>query len=100
MVADQIETLQEKLNWHWRNSMRPIRFFAFDARAAATLPLLFVYARLSTLLLTIVVLILFRYLERKGLTVPAALRASRSWINGRDRPGWLAVQRKRFADYG
>ncbi len=33
-AAEELENLQEKMNWHWRNSMRVVRFFAFDARAA------------------------------------------------------------------
>ena len=39
-AAQEVENLQEKMNWHWRNSMRVIRFFTFDARAALPLPLL------------------------------------------------------------
>ena len=78
--------------------MRPVRFLAFDARAALPLPLLLVYARLSTLILTIVTLMAFRHLERKGLTFPAAMRSLRSWIVGKDRPGWVKVQQKKFID--
>lgn len=100
MAAEQLENLQEKMNWHWRNSMRTVRFLAFDARAALPLPLLLVYARTSTLLLTIVFLAVFRYLERKGLTFPAALRNLRSWIVGKDRPGWVKAQNKKFIDFG
>ena len=28
------DTIEERENWHWRNSMRPVRFFMMDARAA------------------------------------------------------------------
>lgn len=100
MAAEQLENLQEKMNWHWRNSMRTVRFLGFDARAALPLPLLLVYARLSTIILTIMVLVLFRYLERKGLTFPAALRTLRSTIIGNDRPGWIKAENKKFLDYG
>ncbi len=100
MAAEQIDNIQEKLNWHWRNSMRTVRFLAFDARAAMPIPLLLIYARLSTLLLTIASLLFFRYLERKGLTLPAALRNFRSWLVGNDRPGLVGAQRKKFLDYG
>ena len=99
-AAQEIENLQEKFNWHWRNSMQVVRFFAFDSRAALPLPLLLVYARWSTLVLMIVSLVLFRYLERKGLTVPAAMRNFRAWIIGADRPGWLSPYRRKFIDYG
>ena len=99
-AAKELENIQEKMNWHWRNSMRPVRFLAFDARAALPLPLLIVYARLSTIILTIVTLMIFRFLERKGLTFPAAVRSIRSGVVGRHRPGWLSVYSKKFIDYG
>jgi intracellular multiplication protein IcmT len=99
-MAKELDNLQEKVNWHWRNSMRPVRFMAFDARAALPLPLLLVYARWSTILLTIVTLIVFRYLERKGLTFPAAMRNLRAWVVGKDRPGWPGALRKKFQDLG
>ena len=100
MVGEELETLEEKMNWHWRNSMRPIRFFAFDARAALPFPLLLVYARWSTLVLCILFLILFRQLERKGLTFPAAMRTLRQNLVGRERPGWTGAFNKIFTDWG
>ncbi len=99
MVSEQIDTIQEKLNWHWRNSMRTVRFLAFDARAALPIPLLLVYFRWSTVILTIVFLLVFRYLERKGLTFPAAIRNLRSWLIGKNRPGWVSAQHRSFKDY-
>ncbi|MBL4803778.1 MAG: IcmT/TraK family protein [Alphaproteobacteria bacterium] len=99
-AAQELENLQEKQNWHWRNSMRVVRFLAFDARAAAPIPVLLVYLRLSTIVLTIVTLLVFRFLENKGLTVPAAMRNLRSWIVGIDRPGWIGVQKRNFTDFG
>lgn len=100
MVAEQIDNIQEKVNWHWRNNMRTVRFLAFDARASMPLPLLLVYARTSTVVLTIITLLVFRQLERKGLTFPSALRNLRSWLLGSHRPGWIASQSKKFTDYG
>ncbi len=99
-AAQEVENIQEKMNWHWRNSMRVIRFFTFDARAALPLPLLLVYARLSTLILTVITMFAFRLLEQKGLTFPAALRSLRSGLVGDNRPGWISVQRRHFIDYG
>ncbi|MCB1532121.1 MAG: IcmT/TraK family protein [Alphaproteobacteria bacterium] len=98
-MAKELDNLQEKVNWHWRNSMRPVRFLAFDARAALPLPLLLVYARLSTIILTIVFLLAFRHLERKGLTFPAAMRALRANFVGRERPAWIRAQQKKFTDW-
>lgn len=100
MAAEQLENLQEKMNWHWRNSMRTVRFLAFDARAALPLPLLLVYFRWSTLCLLIISLLFFRFLERKGLTFPAALRNFRAWCVGSERPGWIGAQHKKFIDLG
>ncbi len=99
-AAQELENLQEKQNWHWRNSMRTVRFISFDARASLPIPILLVYARTSTILLTIAFLLFFRYLERKGLTFPAAIRSIRSSIIGQDRPGWVRAQNKKFIDYG
>ncbi len=99
-MTKEIDNIQDKLNWHWRNSMRPVRFFAFDARAAIMIPVLLVYARLSTILITIALMFFFRFLERKGLTFPAALRAFRSWVVTPNRPGWIGVHKKRFTDFG
>lgn len=98
--SQQIDNIQEKLNWHWRNSMQTVRFFAFDARAALPLPILLFHARLSTFLLMLITLFAFRYMEQKGLTVPSAIRNFRSWVVGADRPGLLGVKRKKFTDYG
>jgi len=94
------DTLLEKQNWHWRNSMRPARFFNMDARAALPFCLLLVYARPQTLLFTIIVVLIFNFLERKGLTFPSALRALRLWITGYDRPGWASLRARRMKDYG
>lgn len=103
-VAQQVQEAQDKLNWHWRNSMRTVRFFAFDARASITFPLLLVYARPSTIILTVVVLFFFRFLEQRGLTFPAALRTFRGEVNslfwGEERPGWVGAYRRSFKDFG
>ncbi len=99
-AAQQIEDLQEKFSWHWRNSMQVVRFFAFDARSALPLPLLLVYARWSTLFLMIASLLFFRFLEQKGLTVPSAMRTFRAWLVGKDRPGLFTGKHRSFKDYG
>lgn len=99
-MAKEIDALQEKMNWHWRNNMRSARFFAFDARAAIPIPFLLFYARWSTLFITILFLIFFYYLERKGLSFPAAMRKLRLEIIGNYRPGWLSTQKRKFIDYG
>jgi intracellular multiplication protein IcmT len=98
-MAKELELIQEKMNWHWRNSMRPVRFFAFDGRAAIPVPILLIHARWSTLALMIITLLIFRFLEHKGLTFPAALRNLRAWIVGRNRPGMISVEHRKFRDF-
>lgn len=94
------DTKIEKENWHWRNSMRPVRFFNLDARAALPFCILLVYFRPHTLVITLVITMVFSFLERKGLTFPAALRALRVWFIGQNRPGWLQYSHRRLRDFG
>lgn len=94
------DTIDEKQNWHWRNSMRPARFFALDARAAIPFCLLLVYFRPITIFFAVVSTVVFVALEKRGLTFPSALRSFRSWLNGTSRPAWTARRRRRFVDYG
>ncbi len=100
MAQSQEEVQIEKRNWHWRNSMRPVRFFGLDARAAIPFLILLFYFRTITLIFTIVLTSVFAYLERKGLTFPSALRAFRSWLIGQKRPGWYLMHKRRLIDYG
>ena len=94
------DTIEEKAHWHWRNTMKPVRFFNLDARAAIPFCLLLVYARLVTLILCIVSTIIFRFLERKGMTFPAALRTLRLKITGPDRPAWVTLRHRVMRDFG
>jgi intracellular multiplication protein IcmT len=94
------DTEEEKVNWHWRNSMRPVRFFGLDARAAMPFCVLLVYFRPISVFFTVLLTIVFVQLERKGLVFDAALRAFRSWILGQRRPAWLSLRRRRMVDYG
>ncbi len=99
MAENEVQDLNEKVNWHWRNSMRIVRFINFDARAAVTLPILIFYPRLSTIILTFIVMYIFNWLEKKGLTFPAALRQFRMSFVGDERPGQLGVYQKKFRTY-
>jgi intracellular multiplication protein IcmT len=94
------DTQEEKVNWHWRNSMRPVRFFAIDARAAIPFFILLVYLRPISVFLTVCSTVIFIALEKRGLTFPSALRALRSWLNGQKRPAWTSIRRRRFHDFG
>jgi intracellular multiplication protein IcmT len=99
-IGNQITDLQEQLNWHWRNSMRPIRFFGLDARSAFPFIFLLPYARWSTLILAISVVAFFVFLEKRGLTFPAAMRSSRTLMFGEFRPALMTFRHRRLKDFG
>lgn len=90
----------EITGWHWRNTMKTVRFFNFDARAGFFLVLVLIHARLWTLITLILFMMIFWVLERKGLSFPAAIRAMRVWALGSYRPGWIWTRRRRLLDTG
>ncbi len=93
------DTIEERENWHWRNSMRPVRFFSMDARAAIPFMALLVYFRVVTLIVALLSTIIFMAFEKRGLTYPCALRNFRSWFIGPTRPAWISIRRRRLIDY-
>ncbi|MBI1327285.1 MAG: type IV secretion protein IcmT [Alphaproteobacteria bacterium] len=99
-MSKAVEELREQLNWHWRNSMRPIKFFGLDAKAAIPFLVLIVYFRPITLGIAFLVTMIFWTLEKRGLTVEAAMRKLRSWLVGEDRPGLMQFKHRRFRDFG
>ncbi|MBV6632825.1 MAG: IcmT/TraK family protein [Alphaproteobacteria bacterium] len=84
---------------HWRDTMRPMRFFGIDARATIPLLLFIMHAETWTFMLAVGTATLFTFLERKGLTVPAAIRAGRAWIAGEVRPAVPWWERRHHVDY-
>ena len=99
-MVRELENIEAKLNWHWRDSMRTVRFLGFDARVAFLIPVWLLYLRWSTIILSFMVFYLFKFLENKGLTFPSAIRAFRSWLVGRERPGDNGFGNHKFIDYG
>ena len=99
-MVRELENIEAKMNWHWRDSMRTIRFMGFDARVAFLIPIWLLYLRWSTIILSFAVFYTFKFLENKGLTFPSAIRALRSWLIGRSRPGILGLGNHKFIDYG
>jgi len=99
-MVKEFENLEAKINWHWRDTMRTVRFMGFDARVAFLIPVWLIYLRWSTIILSFAVFYTFKFLENKGLTFPAAIRALRSWMVGRDRPGLTGLSNHKFVDYG
>lgn len=100
MSANDIQT---EGDFHWRNSMRPLRFFALDARAAIpifTMILPTGSMRQYLFLLMIVSMIVFWILERRGLTFAAAMRSIRRWVHGNKRSGLMWFKHRKMRDYG
>lgn len=85
---------------HWRNTARPARFFAIDARACLVVLLFLVHVRLWTFILMIVVLAALGVLERYGMTLPVALRRLRLFFIGNYRPALTKSKTRYFIDRG
>lgn len=68
---------------HWRDSARPIRFFIWDGKAAFALFFVLIWPRLWTLLIAILVMIFFTFMNRYGYTPIVFFRAIRSFLAGR-----------------
>lgn len=98
-AADQIQQTQEQLNWHWRNTMRPVQFFNMDARAVLPFCILLFYARLVMLAIAVMVTIIFWLVEKFGLTFPAALRKVRMLMVGIHRPALKPFRHRRFKEF-
>jgi hypothetical protein len=98
-AADQIQQAQDQLNWHWRNTMRPVLFFNLDARAVLPFCLLIVYARLVTLIICICLTLIFWVVGKMGLTLPAAMRKLRVLIVGDSRPALKWYRHRKFREF-
>lgn len=96
-MANNIETDGD---WHWRNSMKYVKFFALDARVALFLMIFLLHMRPWTFGLFCAVCLLFWLLERKGLSFDAAIRSFRTWLLGSKRPAYLWLRRRRMRDFG
>ncbi|HCK33032.1 MAG: type IV secretion protein IcmT [Micavibrio sp.] len=96
-MSDQIET---EGDWHWRNSMKTVKFFGLDARAASAFFMVMLHIRLWTIYLCVVIVTIFHIMSRRGYTFPSALRALRSWVVGDDRPAWMYIRKNKLVDYG
>ena len=100
MANPQVEA--EEAVWHWRDTMRVVRFFGLDARAG--LPYFFLIFSggflVKMLTFTFLVTMIFRLMEKKGYTFPAALRALRLWLSGSDKRGWVSLRYRKMRDFG
>ncbi len=84
---------------HWRNTQKPTRFFFMDARASIGILIFLVHMRSWTFGVACFVMLVFWFLERRGMTFDASLRAFRCWLLGTRRPANSRVARRRWIDY-
>jgi intracellular multiplication protein IcmT len=87
-------------NNHWRNTARPVRFFNLDYRAGAFVFIFMMHIRLWTFVLMLAVFVVLIILERKGLTLPLAMRRGRIWLIGAKRPAQPKLFQRSFWDHG
>lgn len=84
---------------HWRDTFKPARFFFLDARAGIPIVVTLLHVRVWTVVLTVVIVSIFVFLERRGLSVPSAFRAFRAWIIGDARPALAAHKIRGMIDH-
>ena len=84
---------------HWRETYKPARFTILDARAGVPLLVTLLHIRVWTLITATIIIIIFVFLERRGLSVPSAFRAFRAWAIGDDRPARSAHKTRGPVDY-
>ncbi len=99
-MSQKEDTEEERANWHWRNSMRPVRFFGLDVRAGIPFFILLFYLRPVTLALVVISTTAFMMMEKRGLSFDASMRSVRTWLLGQKRTAWLKIRRRRMVDFG
>jgi intracellular multiplication protein IcmT len=85
---------------HWRNTARPVRFFNVDYRAGIFVFLFLMHMRLWSFLVLLGVIGLLWFLERRGLTMPLAMRRLRIWFIGNYRPALAKLHQRPMRDNG
>lgn len=85
---------------HWRNTARPVRFFTLDYRAGIFLFIFLMHIRLYTFVSILLICIVLIILERRGLTLPLAMRRLRVWFIGPIRPALTKLHERKFYDHG
>ena len=83
----------------WRDTMRPVRIYGFDARLLAAAGLWVLWPAWWTTALLVCGVIGLRIAEARGYRLPAAVRAVRAWL-ARGRAAQYAYRQRRFVDFG
>lgn len=85
---------------HWRETFKPARFSILDARAGVPLLATLLHLRPWTIMLSGAIIIVFFLLERRGLSLPSAVRAFRAWAIGDARPPLSHQKVRGHIDFG
>ena len=86
-------------NAPWRDTMRPVRFYAVDARLLVLLALWLFVPTWWTTAAVILTAVVFRIAEARGYRLGAAFRAVRARSAGR-RHALHARRTRRFVEFG
>lgn len=84
---------------HWRDSYKPARFFFMEAKAGVPILATLLHFRFYTVIPTLIWVVLFWFLERRGLNFTTAFRAFRAWIIGDLRPARNVFKTRARIDY-
>lgn len=84
---------------HWRDTYKPARFFMLDARAGVPLIFCALHLQYWTIGIATIVVLLFWFLERRGLSFSSAFRMFRSEMAGVHRPAKTAHKIRGHVDY-
>jgi hypothetical protein len=100
-ITKELDNLEDRALWHWRDSMRVVRFFNFDARLSLLVILVLLRPFwVITWVIVVAMMGVFYIMECYGLTFRAALRAIRVWMVGPDRAAWPFYRTRRMRDFG
>ena len=89
----------EAPNAPWRDTMRPVRFYAIDARLLIPMALWLFVPTWWTTAAVILTAVAFRIAEARGYRLGTAFRAVRAWTAGRRR-ALHARRMRRFVEFG
>lgn len=83
----------------WRDTMRPVRIYAFDARLIGVVGIWVLWPSWWTSAALVGAVAGLRVAEARGYRLPAALRAVRACLAG-SRPALYGSRSRRFVDFG
>lgn len=83
----------------WRDTMRPVRVYGFDARLLLLAAIWLFFPTWWTTALLAAAFLALRIAESRGYRLPAAIRAVRAAAAGRRR-ALYASRERRFVDFG